>query len=388
MPTPIIKTNINEKQVVILGTAHVSKKSIQDVERLIETEKPNIVAIELCRSRYKNLQNANRWKNLDILEVIKKKKIYLLMSSMILSAFQKKLGGSAGIKPGGEMLTAIEISKKHRLRLELIDRDIQITLKRAWQEVGYFGKILLISELFTALIFVEALSSRQIEKMKKKDILDEVFKNLPPKYNKIKKVLLEERDEYLAQKIKNALKKLRKNEKLLAIVGAGHLKGIQDNLKNQVSLKELESVRQRSRLMATIKFLIPVILILSLFFYFTGFDDPEKIYQNWIAWSIIKAISSGFFTIVVLAHPLAILSALVCAPISNFNPVLKPGWWAAFFEAKFRRPRVIDFENFAQDISSFRGFLKNKVSRVFILLILPQIGSSIGTGIALWYIAQ
>ena len=90
MPTPIIRANINEKQVVILGTAHVSKKSVQDVERLIKTEKPDIVAIELCESRYKNLQNANRWENLDILEVIKKKKIYLLMSSMILSAFQKK----------------------------------------------------------------------------------------------------------------------------------------------------------------------------------------------------------------------------------------------------------------------------------------------------------
>ena len=388
MPTPTIKIKINEKKVVILGTAHVSKKSIQDVERLIKTEKPDIVAIELCKSRYKNLQNANRWKNLDILEVIKKKKIYLLMSSMILSAFQKKIGISAGVKPGGEMLTAIEISKRNKLHLELIDRDIQITLKRAWQEVGYFGKTLLVSELLTSLIFVESLSSPQIEKMKKKDILDEIFKNLPPKYNKIKKVLLDERDEYLAQKIKNALKKLKKHEKLLAIVGAGHLKGIQNNLKNQISLKKLEEVRQRSRLMGSIKFFIPVVIILSLFFYFTGFDDPEKIYQNWIAWSIIKALSSGFFTILVLAHPVAILSALIFAPISNFNPVLKPGWSAAFFEAKFRRPRVIDFENFAQDISSFKGFLKNKVSRIFILLILPQLGSSIGTGLAFWYIAR
>ena len=286
------------------------------------------------------------------------------------------------------MLAAIEISKRNKLRLELIDRDIQITLKRAWQEVGYFGKILLISELLTSLIFVESLSSPQIEKMKKKDILDEIFKNLPPKYAKIKKVLLDERDEYLAQKIKNALKKLGKHGKLLAIVGAGHLRGIQNNLKNQILLKELENVRQKSKLMGSIKFLIPVIIILGLFFYFTGFDDPEKIYQNWIAWSIIKAVSSGFFAILVLAHPLAILSSLIFAPISNFNPVLKPGWLAAFFEAKFRKPKVIDFENFAQDLSSFKGFFKNKVSRIFILLILPQLGSSIGTGIALWYIAR
>ena len=388
MPTPIIKDSINERKLIVLGTAHISKESIEDVKRLIKKEKPNMIAVELCKSRYDVLHNSGRWKDLDIIQVIKEKKIYLLMSSMILSAFQKKIGKTTGIKPGEELLTAIKISKREKLRLELVDRDIQITLKRAWQKVGYFGKTLLISELLASLVFSEPPDSKQIEKMKEKDILDGIFKNLPPKYYKIKEVLVDERDQYLAQKIKSALRKLKKNEKLLAIVGAGHLKGIQENLTQNISLKELETTKKKPRSLEVIKFLTPIIIILGLFFYFTGIDDPQKIYRNWIAWSVIKALCSGFFTILMLAHPLAILFAFIAAPISNFNPIFKPGWVAAFLEAKFRKPKVIDFENFAQDISSFKGFFKNKVSRIFTLLTLPQVGSSIGTGIALWYIAQ
>ena len=388
MPTPIIRDSINGREVIALGTAHVSKKSIEDVKRLIKKEKPKIIAVELCKSRYNALQDPNRWKNMDIVQVIKEKKIYLLMSSMILSAFQRKFGGATRIRPGEEILTAIEISKREKLQLELVDRDIQITLKRVWQGVGYFGKTLLISELLASLVLTETLDSKQIEKMKEKDALDEILKSLPSKYNRIKRVLVDERDQYLAQKIRNALKKLKGNEKLLAIVGAGHLKGIQENLTKNISLKDLETVKKKSKILATVRFLIPVVFILILFFYFTGINDPQKIYENWIAWSIIKALCSGFFTVLMLAHPLAILSAIITAPISNFNPVFKPGWMAALLEAKFRKPKVVDFENFAQDISSFKGFFKNKVSRVFVLFTLPQVGSSIGTGIALWYIAQ
>ena len=384
---PSTKTKINGREVVLLGTAHVSQKSVEDVENAIKKEKPNVVAVELCQTRYNAIQDPERWRNLDIVKVIRDRKLYLLMSSMILSAFQKKIGDHTEVKPGQEMLTALELAKEKKISLKLVDRDVQITLKRAWQTGGYFTKTMLISELLTSLIFTPPTSSEEIEKMKQEDILDTIFKEFPVRYEKIKDVIITERDQYIAQKIKDAVRKMAKNERLVAIIGAGHLKGVQKHLKKNTDIKKLEKVKETSRLVSTIKFFLPIILIASIFLYFTGLDDPQKILHAWTAWVLIKSLSSGMGALLMLAHPWALLAAMLVAPISNFNPVLKPGWVAALLEAKFRKPKVADFENFASDTSTFKGFFRNKVSRIFGTFTLPQLGSSIGTGIALWYIS-
>ncbi len=386
---PVTKIQIKDKKVILLGTAHVSEQSIKDVQNIIEKEQPNTVGVELCEARYKAIQDSKRWKNLDIIKVIKEKKLYLLMSNMILSAFQKKIGENTKIKPGEEMIKAIKLTKKNKLNLELVDRDIQVTLKRAWGSGGYWTKAMLISEFISSLMFTLSTSSKDIEEMKKEDMLDAVFKNLPMRYIKIKDVIITERDQYIAQKIKNIISKVDKNKKIVIIVGAGHLKGIQKYLKSDehIDITKLEEVKQVSKIVLFAKFLIPILVITSLFLYFTGIENPQKIIHAWIAWSIIKSFCSGIFALVMLAHPLAILTAMLTAPISNFNPVLKPGWVAALFEAKFRKPKVSDFENFANDTSTLKGFFNNKVSRIFGIFMLPQLGSSLGTALALWYIA-
>lgn len=385
---PLWEKVIKKKRVYILGTAHISAQSVKDVHNLIKEKKPDVVCVELCPSRYKAMLDPQRWKKLDIVQIIRERKLYLLMSSLFLSIFQKKMGENTKIKPGMEIKTAIEIARKKKIPLELVDRDIQITLKRAWQGIGYFRKMTLISEILAGLFFSVQIEPEEIEKMKQKDILEDMFQNLPPRYGFIKKILVEERDRYLAQKINDTVKKYPKAKRIAVVIGAGHLAGIKKFISEKQDLAGLEKIKPASKMKGIIKFFAPILTIMGLFYYFSDSGDPQKIWENLKAWVVIKAFCSGIITLLLLAHPLAILGAIVTAPISNFNPVLKPGWVAALIEAKYHRPRVSDFERLTEDSNSIKGYFQNKVFRIFNVFIFPQLGSSIGTGLALWYMSR
>jgi len=380
--------NLGKTKVIVLGTAHISPESVRDVQVSFLKDKPDLVCVELCDARYKSIVDKNRWQKLDIVQVIKQKKMYLLMSNLILSSFQKKIGETTKVKPGEEILTGIALAQKNNIPFALVDRDVQITLRRAWQSTGYFSKVFLISELAASLIVSPETSAEQIEEMKSKDILEGLFENLPARYNKIKQILITERDKYLSQKIKDAVKEYPKSKTALAIVGAGHLAGIKKYLDKEIDIKPLEYVQPKSKFWAALKFFTPIFIIMFLFYFFSNTNSTEDILKNILAWTVIKSACAGFFTLVLWAHPLSILAAAATAPISNFNPVLKPGWVAALIEAKFHKPTVSDFENITEDTSHFKTFFKNKVIKIFGVFFLPQLGSSIGTGLALWYIAN
>jgi len=379
--------NKKKVKVIVLGTAHISRESVNDVKILIANEKPDVVCVELCQSRYQSITDKDRWKKLDIIQVIKERKLFLLMSSVILSIFQKKMGEKTDVKPGEEIITAIEIAEKQAIPFELIDRDIQVTLKRAWRETGYFSKMLILSELLASMFVSDKLEEEDIEKMKSEDMLNDLFKNLPKKFDSIKNIIITERDMYLSQKIRNVIDKNSKIKKLVAVVGAGHLQGIKEYFDKKIDLEEIEKVKEKSKVLGIIKFFLPILIIMGIAYYFSD-NKLDKALQNLLIWITIKASVSAFFALILLAHPLAILAAAVTAPISNFNPILKPGWVAALIEAKFRKPKVEDFEKIAEDSKSLKGFFKNKVIRIFSIFTLPQIGSSIGTGLAIWYIMQ
>ncbi len=385
--------------VTLLGTAHVSHQSVEDVKNFIQEKNPDVVMVELCEARYKALTDKNRWKNLDVVQVIREKKLFLLMSSLILSSFQKKIGAQLDIQPGAEMLVAIETTKKQKKIIELGDRDVQLTLKRAWSRAGFFGRLLLFSELLSSLFVKVELAENEIEEMKKKDIIEDMFRNLPSRYQTVKNVILDERDEYLALNILQLAQKYEQAQKkvhILVVVGMGHVVGIQSFLNKYKTnkpviserLASLTEYKKANRIWLIFKSLLPILGIMSLFLYFTGWDNPQKIYTNWIAWCIIKFSCSAFMVLIALGHPLTILLSGMVAPISNFNPILKPGWVAAFLEAKMYKPQVKDFENFVHDVDRISTLLKNRLGKIFALFFLPQLGSSIGTFLALWYIAQ
>lgn len=372
---PIRRTKIGNCEVIILGTAHVSQASVESVEALIQLEKPDTVCVELCNSRLRSIRDPDYWKKLDIFTVFRERKMYLLLSSLILSSFQKKLGFGK-IKPGDEMRKAIELSERDSLKLLPVDREIQTTLKRAWGNVSFFSKTFLISALISSLLVREEITEEKIEELKSEDVLKDIFSQLPGRFDQVKRVIIDERDEYLAEKIRRAA--IDGSQKLVAVVGAGHLEGIMKSITSQQNLEVLEELPQSKWTDKVSFFVLPLLLVgLALYtFYHSGMDAGVELVKSWI---IVKATLGALGAAMALAHPLSILLAAIAAPLGNFNPIIKPGWLAALCESYLRKPLVEDFEKIAEDSEHLTGYWKNRVIRIFLVLLLPQIGSSIGT---------
>jgi len=371
---PIRKLKIGKCNVTILGTAHVSRKSIEAVEQIVKNDKPDTICVELCDSRLASVKDPDHWKKLDIFKVFKQRKMYLLLSTLILSSFQKKIG-KGDVKPGDEMRKAIHEADRTKARLITVDREIQITLKRAWGNVGFFSKMYLLSALITSLLVKEDVSEEKIEEMKSDDALKDLFSQLPKRYGHIKKVIIEERDEYLAEKIRNAA---FKSKKLLAVVGAGHLEGILKHIEEPKDITHLDVIPVKTMFQQVSGYVFPLLILglLSFTFYTGGKDKALEFALNWV---LVKGSLAALGALIALAHPISIILAFVIAPLGNFNPILKPGWVAALSESYFRKPIVEDFENIAHDSESFTGYWKNRVIRIFLVFMLPQFGSSIGT---------
>ncbi|EMJ96632.1 TraB/GumN family protein [Leptospira alstonii] len=371
---PIETFKLGKTTVTILGTAHISQKSIDEVQRIIREEKPDTVCVELCNSRMRSVQDSDHWNKLDIFKVFKERKMYLLLSSLILSAFQKKLGRGS-IRPGDEMRMAIGEGEKIGAKIVPIDREVSITLKRAWWNIGIFSRLFLLSALLTSLFVKEDISEEKIEEMKSEDVLKDLFSQLPKRYESIKNVIIDERDSYLAQKIRDSAKE---GKKVFAVVGAGHLQGIMNHVQEEKDINDLDLLPRKTALDRWKGFLVPGIflgLILTVF-YFGGKQQGQEFILRWI---LIKGGLAALGAIISLAHPLSVVLAFFAAPIGNFNPIVKPGWVAALCESWLRKPLVEDFEKIAQDSEHWKGYWKNNVIRIFLVFMLPQIGSSIGT---------
>ena len=370
---PFLRMNYKGKNILILGTAHVSQKSVDDVENYIQKFKPHVVAVELCQTRYNSIRDKERWKNLNLVEVIKARKLYMLMASLILSSFQKKMGEQQHVAPGAEMVKAIDLAEQYGLSLALVDRDVQITLRRAWQSMGFFKKMVIISELVTGLTTKADIEDEDLEQMKQKDVLDELFEKLPSRYSNVKEIIITERDKYLAEKIKRTADQNPRAKEIFAVVGAGHLKGIKKFFYSTTFLDELETLKPKKKWVTYLKAGVPLAAILALFSIFRpSWPKVKEILELWI---ILKCSFAAAVSLILWLHPLSALAAIVTAPISNFNPILKTGWVAAFLEAKFKTPKVEDFEMIAEDSKTFLGFFRNKVLHIFLTFFLLQTAS-------------
>ena len=376
---PIRKITLFNSEIIILGTAHISANSVKAVEQIILEEKPDTVCVELCQSRMVSIKDPEHWKKLDVFKVFKERKMYLLLASLILSSFQKKLG-KGEIKPGDEMRAAIREAEKINSKVVPIDREVQTTLKRSWGNVGFFSKMFLSSTLLASLLVKEEISEDKIEELKSDDALKDLFSKLPPRYNQIKEVIIDERDIYLAESIRRAAKD---SKKILAVVGAGHLEGIMKNIETDHDLTPLDEIPKPKWTNNLALYILPL-FILSLMaytFYASGFKAGTDLLFSWF---LVKGTLSALGAAIALANPISIFLAFIIAPIGNFNPILKPGWVAALVEIWIKKPLVEDFERIAEDSEHFTGYWKNRVLKIFLVLLLPQIGSSIGTFLVTW----
>ncbi len=368
----VYRTEVDGRQIILVGTAHVSPKSADEVKELISTEKPDTVCVELCESRYQNIINANKWKDTDIIRIIKDGQALILLVNLILSSYQKRLAKQFGIQPGQEMLQAIASAEESGATLWLVDRDIQTTMMRLWRGIGLWGKLKLLFQLILSMFVNEELNEEDIEKMKNQDMLSAILDEVSTSFPAFKTIIIDERDKYLAQKIKMA-----PGNKILAVLGAGHVPGIQKELINEHDLQKLSWVPPASKAVKLVAWAIPVVIIGVIVSTFsmnraTGIDQMT----SWILWN---GSLGALGALLAFAHPLAILTAFVAAPITSLSPLLAAGWFAGLAEALIRKPNVGDFENLSDDIHSLKGFWKNKVTHILLVVALANLGSTFGT---------
>ena len=373
---------LNNKKIILVGTAHISQDSIDEVTQIIREEKPDTVCVELCQSRYDSIHNANRWKNMDIIKVIKQGKTPVLLANLMMSAFQKKMGDKLGVKPCTEMVKALEIAKEVGASTVLADRDVTITLKRTWGKLSLWEKMKLFGQLFFGIFESPDISEEDIEKLKEKDMLTEAIETLSKALPSVKTVLVDERDLYLSTKIAEA-----KGETIVAVVGAAHTPGIKKNIDSPVDLSELEILPKPKKTGKILKWLIPLAMLAVIIYGFLGVD--MKVGLEMVKyWVLINGVLAAVGAILVGAHIITIISAFVAAPITSLNPTIAAGWVAGLTEAWVRKPKVEDFENLAHDITSIKGFRKNKVTKILLVVVFCNLGSAIGTFIGIPWVAS
>jgi len=368
----IHRVDLDGREIMLIGTAHVSKASVEEVKTLIEAEKPDTVCIELCQARYQAITDLNRWKNTDIVKIIRERKAPLLLANLIMSSYQKKLAKKFGIEPGQEMKQAIASAKAVGAEICLADRDLQVTMLRLWRSTNFWGKLKLFFQFMLGILMDEELTEEEMEKMKGKDVLTAALDELSTTFPQIKSIVIDERDQYLAQKIKNA-----PGEKVVAVVGAGHIPGITDEIHRDHDLVKLTKVAPAPKINKIIGWSIPLIIIILIVLTFSV-DQATGTEQilTWILWNGSLGLLGAIFA---LAHPLSMLTALLAAPISSLSPLLAAGWFAGLTEALVRKPSVSDFENLTDDIHTVKGFWRNKVTRILLVVVFVNLGSTVGT---------
>jgi pheromone shutdown-related protein TraB len=374
---------LNNSEVTLVGTAHVSKLSVEMVEEKIGTGDYDCVAVELCAARLENITNQAWWKNLDIYQVFKKKKAGLLLINLALTAYQKRLAERIGVEAGKEMMRAVELARENNLRLEVIDRNISTTLHRLVTEVSFWQKFKIVGGLIAGVFVGEEISEEQVEDLKRGDMLHAVVSEFGEALPEIKRVLIDERDEYMVGRLAQISAAPDAPKKILALVGAGHLIGMIPNLEsppNANHLKELDKKPPPSKLGLYIGWGICV-LILSMFV--VGFNQsPELGGQLVITWVLLNGGLCALGTLIAFGHPVSIVAAFFAAPLTSLNPTIGAGMVVGLVESYMRKPKVSDFETLRDDISHYSMWWKNRVARLLLIFFFSSFGSMIGTYVA------
>jgi pheromone shutdown-related protein TraB len=388
----IERIQTDDREIILVGTAHVSKESVELVKKTIDSEEPDIVGVELCEQRHETILNKKTWDDTELTKVIREGKGYLFLINLLLANFQRKIGDELGVQPGSEMMEALKIAREKNISVALLDRDIQITLKRAWGIMPLPEKIRLFFYLFydfTYGVFEgKKINENLIEELKDKDVISELMNELGKEAPSVKKVLVDERDIYIANKILTA-----KGKKVVAVIGAGHVSGIKKYIETHITekkpydLKQLEEIPKKAGIMKFAKYIIPVIFILILWYGFkTG--GYEKVINMLAIWIICHVIFAGIGAALARAHPYTIITSALVSSVTSLRLVVLPaGFFAAIVESHVRKPTVKDFEGITK-LTSIRDAWKNNVTRILLVFIFSDFGSSTGSFIAFWYMAQ
>ena len=376
-PDDVQILDLDGREIFLVGTAHVSQESVDLVKKVIANEKPDCVCVELDEKRYKALSGRKRWESLDLKEIIRNKQLSTLLVNLILASYQKKLGMQLGVMPGSELLQATREAEKHSIPVSLCDRDVRVTLRRAWHETSFFKKGYLLATLLVSLFDSTEVTEEKLEELKKKDVLSELMSELGEAMPVLKRVLIDERDIYLAEKIK-----MSTGRKLVAVVGAGHVDGIKKKIGEDHSdvMPEISKFPPVSSWVKSLGWVIPLLIIGSLLA-IGIMKGGGAAGSNLLYWILANSIPSAIGALLAWAHPLTIASAFAAAPVTSLTPVIGAGYVTAFVQVLVRPPVVREFETVAEDMATVAGWWRNKLLRVFLTFLLPGFGSMIGTWI-------
>ena len=378
------RLQVDDKEIVLVGTAHISQDSVDTVIRTIDEVIPDTVCVELDTQRYQALINKKGWESLNLKELIKKKQVPFLLTNLALSSYQKRMGLQTGVKPGAELAAAAQTAEERGMEVELVDRNIRTTLLRVWRKTGLWNKMKVMAALFGSLFEKQELNEEELAKLRESDtlssMLDEMGKLLPS----VKQILVDERDTYMAYHIRNA-----PGEKVLAVVGAAHLPGIirllQGDEIDPETINEISIIPSKTTFSKIIPWLIPGIVV-ALFIGGFFFGNRDQLANAAAAWVLANGFFSALGALLALGHPATIISAFVAAPITSLNPTIGAGFVTGLVQSFVAAPTVRDMEHVGEDLMTFKGWWKNRLARVLLVFLFSSIGSSIGTFVALGWL--
>ena len=364
-----------DREFILVGTAHVSRESADLVREVVQRERPDHVCVELDEQRYQALVQKKRWDNLDLRQIIRRKQLATLLVNLMLSSFQKRIGDKLGVLPGTELLEATRAAEEAGIPFSLSDRSVRVTMLRAWRLMSLWQRAKMFTALIAGLLGGADLTEEELRELRKKDVLSEVMEQLASGMPALKRVLIDERDVYLAEKIRSA-----EGQRVVAVVGAGHVPGIIRTLDEQapVDLEPLDHIPPVSPAWTWVGWSIPAIIVgsLGLIAWSKGADVAGKSLRFWI---LANGIPSSLGAVLALAHPLTVLAAFVAAPITSLTPVIGAGYVTAFVQAYVRPPRVRDIHEVGEAAGTFVGWWRNRLLRVLLAFIFSTLGSMVGT---------
>lgn len=358
----------------IIGTAHISAKSVVEVRETIEKVRPQSVCVELCETRYQAMNDPDRWKKLNIFQVIRQGKTLYFLANLALSAYQKALGEKFGVSPGEEQREGIRVAEEVGAALVLADRDIQATLKRTWANIGFFSKAKLLGSVFEPAGETIELTEERLEEMKDRDTITEMMKEFAEVLPEVKEPLIDERDQYLIESVVSA-----PGNTVVAVVGAGHVEGMVAHFEAQTKIdREALSIIPPTPLwVKSLKWVIPTIILAA---FYVGYQSKagQSLEEMLTAWVLPNAVMAALVSLIALPKPLSVLTAAIASPITSLNPALGAGMVVGLVEAWLRKPTVEDSETLVTDAATMRGLYRNPFSRVLLVAVCATIGSALG----------
>ncbi len=383
---PTREAAVNGADLTLLGTAHVSRASAEEVERLLRTGDYDAVALELDPGRHAALTDPDRWAKTDLFQVLREGKAAMMAANLALGAYQQRLAEQSGTEPGEEMRRALRVAGELELPVLLIDRDIGVTLRRVYANVGFWKRMTLLAGLMGSVVSREEVTPEEIEKLKEGDVLEATFSEFSNKEGELFTPLIQERDHYMAARLREETA-AKPYKKVLVVIGAGHLKGLDLRLSTPPAVPPAEEIES----LTTIPKGAPWGQILSwalVAFFILGFalaflQSPEVGWQLVTRWLLLNGGLAALGALVALAHPLTILATFLGAPIGTLSPTLGVGMIAGAAELWLRKPQMGDFARLRQDITETRGWWRNKVARIFLIFFLTSIGGALGNYLTL-----